>query len=61
MSVVNIDDFFDFNYKGPINRISYTEEDAKYKLKCMKCMQDMGMRILIDDARKYLWSNKRKE
>lgn len=56
MAVINIDDFFDFEYKGPINRIAYTEEDAKYKLKCMKLMQDLGMKISIDKVRKYLWN-----
>lgn len=55
MSIINIDDFFDFNETGPINRIAYTEEDAKYKLKCMKRMQDLGMKIYIDNARKYMW------
>ncbi len=31
MSIINIDDFFDFDNHHPINRIAYTEEDAKYK------------------------------
>lgn len=50
MSLINIEDFFDFNYNGPINRIAYTKEDAQYKLKCMKFMQDLGMQIYIDDV-----------
>ena len=50
MSIINIDDFFDFDNHHPINRIAYTEEDAKYKLKCMKAMQDLGMKIFIDNA-----------
>ena len=48
--LINIDDFFDFDNHHPINRIAYTEEDAKYKLKCMKAMQDLGMKIFIDNA-----------
>lgn len=36
MEIIDINNFFDFNNKEPINRIAYTEEDAKYKLKCMK-------------------------
>lgn len=55
--IVNINDFFDFDNKEPINRIAYTEEDAKYKLKCMKVMQDIGMQIFIDDFRKYCTEN----
>ena len=50
MSIINIDNFFNFNENAPINRIAYSEEDAKYKLKCMKGMQDLGMQISIDDA-----------
>lgn len=50
MSIINIENFFDFDYHGSINRIAYTEEDAKYKLKCMKYMQDLGMKISIDDV-----------
>ena len=49
--LINIDDFFDFNSHEPVNRISYTEEDVKYKLKYMKAMQDLGMTIYIDDDR----------
>lgn len=50
MSVINIDNFFDFDNHTPVNRIAYSEEDAKYKLMCMKAMQDLGMKILIDDV-----------
>lgn len=50
MSYVNIDDFFDFGDSSPVNRIAYTIEDAKYKLKVMKCMQDIGMKICIDNV-----------
>lgn len=50
MSVINIENFFDFDNHTPVNRIAYSEEDAKYKLMCMKAMQDLGMKILIDNA-----------
>lgn len=60
MAIINIEDFFDFDYHGPINRIAYTKEDAIYKLKCMKHMQDLGKKITIDDARKYMWNIRRK-
>ena len=50
MSLINLDDFFEFGNQAPINRIAYTEEDAKYKLKCIKAMQDLGMEISIDYA-----------
>lgn len=50
MSVINIDNFFNFDNHTPVNRIAYSEEDAKYKLMCMKAMQDLGMKILIDDV-----------
>lgn len=50
MSIINIEDFFDFDNHNPVNRIAYTEEDAKYKLKCMKLMQDLGMKIYIDNV-----------
>ena len=55
MQTININDFFDFENNEPVNRIAYTEEDAKYKLKCMKAMQDIGMEIYIDQVRKYMW------
>ena len=48
MEIININDFFDFDNHSPINRIAYTEEDAKYKLTCIKAMQDLGMKISID-------------
>ena len=50
MSVINLDDFFEFGNQAPINRIAYTKEDAEYKLKCIKAMQDLGMEISIDYA-----------
>lgn len=48
--MVNINDFFDFEDNSTINRIAYSIEDAKYKLKVMKTMQDIGMKISIDDV-----------
>lgn len=57
MEIIDINNFFDFNNKEPINRIAYTEEDAKYKLKCMKAMQDLGMTIFMDDLRRYCTEN----
>ncbi|MCI8277120.1 MAG: hypothetical protein HFJ46_04245 [Clostridia bacterium] len=56
MSIINIEDFFDFDSNKPINRIAFTKEDAIYKLKYMKSMQDLGMKITIDNVRKYLWN-----
>ena len=48
--MVNINDFFDFEDNSTINRIAYSIEDAKYKLKVMKTMQDIGMKVSIDDV-----------
>ena len=56
MSVINLDNFFEFGNQAPINRIAYTEEDAKYKLKCIKAMQDLGMEISHRLCWKYLWN-----
>jgi len=50
MEIINIHNFFEFENNEPVNRIAYTEEDAKYKLKCIKAMQDLGMQIYIDDV-----------
>ena len=49
MSIVKSKDFFKFGIQEPINRIAYSEEDADYKLMCMKRMQDLGMKIKIDE------------
>lgn len=49
MSIVKIEDFFKFGIQEPINRIAYSKEDADYKLMCMKRMQDLGMKIKIDE------------
>ena len=32
MSVINLDDFFEFGNQAPINRIAYTKEDAEYEI-----------------------------
>ena len=50
MSLINLDDFFEFGNQAPINRIAYTKEDTKFKLKCIKAMQDLGREISIDYA-----------
>ena len=50
MSIVNIEDFFDFKSKKPINRLAYTKEDLDYKIQCIKKMQQLGMTVCIDKA-----------
>lgn len=54
--IVRLEDFFDFNSNEPINRLAYTEEDMKYKIKIIQAMKKLGMDITIDNARKYLWN-----
>lgn len=49
--IINLDDFFDFKSKNPINRLAYTE----YKIKIIEKMKELGMHITLDKARKYLW------
>lgn len=46
--MVELEDFFDFNSKEPINRLAYTEEDLQYKIKVIKKMQELGMTVTID-------------
>lgn len=48
MSIVNLEDFFDFEEKKPINRLAYTKEDMDYKIDVIKKMQELGMKITID-------------
>ena len=43
-------DFFDFDSKEPVNRIAYTDMDVKYKCKIIKKMQEIGMKVSIDEA-----------
>ena len=45
---VNLDEFFDFGVKKPINRLAYSQEDIDYKIKVIKKMQEMGMTITMD-------------
>lgn len=49
-TVINLEDFFDFGSNEPINRLAYTEEDMKYKIKVIEKMQDLGMQITLDKA-----------
>lgn len=51
--MININDFFDISFDNvpvqkPINRNAFTLEDIKYKVKCIKAMQDLGMIVTID-------------
>lgn len=55
--VAKLEDFFDFNSNEPINRLAYTEEDMKYKIKIIETMKKLGMEITLDNARKYLRNN----
>lgn len=55
--IVKLEDFFDFNSNEPINRLAYTEEDMKYKIKIIETMKKLGMEITLDNARKYLRNN----
>lgn len=45
---VNLEDFFNFGVKEPINRLAYTQEDMNYKIDVIKKMQELGMKITID-------------
>jgi N-carbamoyl-L-amino-acid hydrolase len=47
--IIKLDDFFDFGKNDPINRLAYTNEDANYKIKVIKKMQELGMTISMDD------------
>lgn len=46
--IVNLEDFFEFGLKEPINRLAYTQEDMNYKIKIIEKMQELGMSISID-------------
>lgn len=51
--MIKINDFFDIDSNNipktePINRVAFSKEDVKYKAKCIKAMQDLGMEITID-------------
>lgn len=45
---INLEDFFEFGVKEPINRLAYTKEDIDYKIKVIEKMQELGMKITID-------------
>jgi hypothetical protein len=51
--MIQLHDFFDIyekNVPAPktINRIAFSQEDIKYKAKCIQAMQDLGMTVTID-------------
>ena len=48
--MIKLEDFFDFDSKEPINRLAYTEEDMKYKIKIIEKMKALGMQITLDKA-----------
>lgn len=48
MSTINLEDFFNFGVKEPINRLAYTKEDMDYKIKVIEKMQELGMTISVD-------------
>lgn len=48
--IIKLEDFFDFDSKEPINRLAYTEEDMKYKIKIIEKMETLGMQITLDKA-----------
>ena len=48
--MIKLEDFFDFNSKEPINRLGYTEDDMKYKIKIIEKMKALGMQITLDKA-----------
>lgn len=48
--IVRLEDFFEFGVHTPFNRLAYTEEDLKYKVKVIKKMQELGMKISLDKA-----------
>ncbi len=48
--IIHLEDFFDFDSQNPINRLAYTEEDMKYKIKIIEKMKALGMHITLDKA-----------
>ena len=46
--MVELEEFFNFDAKEPINRLAYTEEDLKYKIKIIEKMQELGMEVTVD-------------
>ncbi len=48
MSIVKLEEFFNFKSQEPINRLAYTKEDMDYKIKVIRKMQELGMDVTID-------------
>lgn len=49
--MIKLEEFFNFNVNEPINRVAYTEEDIKYKIKIIQKMQEeLGMKVTVDEA-----------
>ena len=48
--IIRLEDFFDFDSKEPINRLAYTEDDMKFKIKIIEKMKALGMQITLDKA-----------
>ena len=48
--IIRLEDFFDFDSKEPINRLAYTEDDMKFKIKMIEKMKALGMEITLDKA-----------
>ena len=48
--ITDLENFFDFGKNYPINRLAYTEEDLKYKIKVIEKMKALGMEISMDKA-----------
>lgn len=47
---MKLEDFFEFGKNEPINRIAYTNADAEYKMLVMKHMQEIGMKLKMDEC-----------
>lgn len=47
---MKLEEFFVFGKNEPINRLAYTEQDAIYKMLIMKKMQDLNMKIQMDEC-----------
>lgn len=45
---IELEEFFDFSSKKPINRLAYTDEDIEYKVQIIRRMQELGMSVFID-------------
>lgn len=46
--MVELESFFDFTQKEPINRLAYTQEDMIYKVKVIEKIKELGMTITRD-------------